>query len=626
MPKSKIYYFTGCLLFLFGFFTKNLSAQQNNKLDSLRQVYSVQPDDTTKFHTLILLFNAYLYNNPPEAKKYALEKLALSKKLNSEKDLAKSYYLMGAWHYNANHPDTAKTYYKKALLLYSELIQPKGIIAVSHELASVEYAFGNYNSALQQIDENLDFLKKHVNDSLDLVLAYLLKGTVNNQKGHYDLALTDLLRGLEILNTLDEPIRLADALNLLGAVEFNLKNFKKSIEYNQQALKVYRDQNDKYFEAQALNDIGNTNYYMKDYELAIKNLKNSLVISKELNILTLQATTLNNLGKSYIALNRLSEAFIHFEKGLQMAEKSKEKNKITESLNDYSAALLLVDPQKAIENLNRAIALADSTNSVANMSTAYQIRSEAYTKLNKTVEALGDYKQHTKLKDSIFNVAKSQQIEQLRTIYDTTKKEQQIAMHVTEIDLLEEKEKNSTLQKWWLGSGLGLSLLLFGLGFYGIKQKMKRSQVEKEALYNELSFKKKELTTHALHLAKKNETLEGLKQKAVALKKESQDKKNIQELINTINFDLKHDNSWEHFNKYFEEVHKDFGKKIVQQFPDISYGELRLIALIKMNLTSKEIANILNISSDGVKKARQRLRKKMNLDADESLESIILAF
>ncbi len=285
-----------------------------------------------------------------------------------------------------------------------------------------------------------------------------------------------------------------------------------------------------------------------------------------------------------------------------------------------------LNPKKAIENLNRSITLADSTNSIANMSIAYQIRSEAYTKLKNTEQALSDFKQYTTLKDSIFNTAKSQQIEQLRTIYDTTKKEQQIAQHLTEIALLEEKEKNSTLQKWLLGSGLGLSLLLFGVGFYGIRQKMKRSQVEKEALHNELNFKKKELTTHALHLAKKNETLEGLKQKALTLKKESQEKKNIQELINTINFDLKYDNSWEHFNKYFEEVHKDFGKKIVQQYPDISHGELRLIALIKMNLSSKEIANILNISSDGVKKARQRLRKKMNLNADESLESIILAF
>jgi DNA-binding CsgD family transcriptional regulator len=144
-------------------------------------------------------------------------------------------------------------------------------------------------------------------------------------------------------------------------------------------------------------------------------------------------------------------------------------------------------------------------------------------------------------------------------------------------------------------------------------------------LYAELNFKKKELTSHALQLAKKNEMLEGLKQKAMALKKNSSEKKNVQQLINTINFDLKHDHGWEHFYSYFEEVHTDFNKNILLQYPNITSNELRLMVLLKMNLNSKEIADILNISAEGVKKARQRLRKKMNLSADESLEALILS-
>ena len=154
-------------------------------------------------------------------------------------------------------------------------------------------------------------------------------------------------------------------------------------------------------------------------------------------------------------------------------------------------------------------------------------------------------------KDSMFNTSKSRQIEELRAIYDTEKKEQQIALQEKEITVLEQQKKISTQQKLLLGGGLLLSLL----GFYSLHQKLKRNKLEKEKLDTELAFKRKELTTHALHLAKKNEVLEGLKQKAEELKVNDASNKGYQQLIHTINFDLQDDNNWENFARYFEDVH-----------------------------------------------------------------------
>ena len=141
----------------------------------------------------------------------------------------------------------------------------------------------------------------------------------------------------------------------------------------------------------------------------------------------------------------------------------------------------------------------------------------------------------------------------------------------------------------------------------------------------ELAFKKKELTTKALHLAKKNETLENLKQKAKELQDKEASNNGYQQLITSINFDLQDDNNWDNFARYFEEVHKDFNSNVAKKYPEITPNELRLMALLKMNLSSKEIANILNISIPGIKKARQRLRKKMNLSSTDSLENAVLS-
>ena len=139
-------------------------------------------------------------------------------------------------------------------------------------------------------------------------------------------------------------------------------------------------------------------------------------------------------------------------------------------------------------------------------------------------------------------------------------------------------------------------------------------------LDKELRFKRKELTTHALHLANKSEILEALKTQIGVLKADDRERqKGLNRLENAINLNLKDDKSWDNFRFYFEEVHKDFNRTIKQRYPEVTTNELRLMALLKMNLSSKEIANILNISNEGIKKARYRLRKKLNISNDESL-------
>ena len=110
--------------------------------------------------------------------------------------------------------------------------------------------------------------------------------------------------------------------------------------------------------------------------------------------------------------------------------------------------------------------------------------------------------------------------------------------------------------------GLISLTLLSGLLYYGVRQKLKRSKLERERLDIELNYKKKELTSHALHLAKKNEVLENLKQKAKELKENNST--NYNQLIQTINFDLQDDNNWENFKKYFEEVHTEFNSNVKQ--------------------------------------------------------------
>ena len=86
------------------------------------------------------------------------------------------------------------------------------------------------------------------------------------------------------------------------------------------------------------------------------------------------------------------------------------------------------------------------------------------------------------------------------------------------------------------------------------------------------------------------------------------------------------DDEWEHFMQYFDEVHGDFSRRLRQEFPQLSPQDLKLCAYLRMNLSTKEIAQLLNITIRGVEIARYRLRKKLMLQRTVNLAEYILNF
>ena len=598
-----------------------LCAQQNQKLDSLLKVYKNQKKDSLKVNTLAALYNTLLYNDPAAALKYAQEEYEVAEEINYKKGMAMALYHIGAYYSNHDEIDSAKYYYNQSLKEFEHLDNLEGQTDVKHGLAIIDYTLGNYNQALKVLQDNIEIYSNKFIDSTGLAVTYDLIGTINTYKGNHNIALAETLKALKILEKIDKPIRKADALNHLAAIEFYLGNYDKSIEFNQEALQIYKENNDKYYEAQALNDIGNTYHYKKEFDQAIAYLEQSLALSRQLGVLDIEATALGNLGKTHVKKGQYEKAILLIEEGLKIVQQTKSTNKVVEAFNDLGMAYSeMNEPTKAISYFNKSIVLADSINVQENLRIGHYQRSLAFAKLRRFDKAYEDHVAFKAISDSIYDATKSQQIEELRTIYETEKKEQQISLQEQEIKVLEQQASISNLQRLLMAVGLLFSVI----AIYALRQKMKRNKLEREKVDAELAFKKKELTTHALNLARKNEVLETVKQKAAALKLESNDK-GYKDLIRTINFDQQDDRNWENFIQYFEQVHKDFSSNIKQKYPEITSNELRLLALLKMNLSSKEIASILNISSEGIKKARYRLRKKLDLTTEDSLQDLVLA-
>lgn len=145
-------------------------------------------------------------------------------------------------------------------------------------------------------------------------------------------------------------------------------------------------------------------------------------------------------------------------------------------------------------------------------------------------------------------------------------------------------------------------------------------RLKNEKLQNEIENKTKELSMSTINIVKKNELLSEIKSELLAAK----DSSDINSVIKTINKNLNKSSDWQIFVKAFNNADRDFLKKIKSLHPKLTPNDLRLCAYLRLNLSTKEIAPLLNISIRSVEIKRYRLRKKMDLAHDSRLVEYIL--
>jgi DNA-binding CsgD family transcriptional regulator len=146
--------------------------------------------------------------------------------------------------------------------------------------------------------------------------------------------------------------------------------------------------------------------------------------------------------------------------------------------------------------------------------------------------------------------------------------------------------------------------------------------LKNEKLQNEIDFKNSELATNAMHLVQKGEIIAKLKSELSQIMKGVENEKTLTDLkkmIKVIGEDDKMDKEWEHFAQHFDKVHSDFVVVLKETYPNISANEVKLCTYLRMNLSTKEIAQLMNISVRGVEISRYRLRKKIGLSTEVNL-------
>jgi len=152
-------------------------------------------------------------------------------------------------------------------------------------------------------------------------------------------------------------------------------------------------------------------------------------------------------------------------------------------------------------------------------------------------------------------------------------------------------------------------------------------RLEYEKLEADVNYKNRELSNMTMHLVQRGKVLAKIKEVISAVIKNNDindSSPSFRHLIRLIRDVEKSDEDWDNFSIHFNTVNTNFFNKLKDQFPELTPNELKLCAFLKMNLSTKEIAQLMNITIKAVEVGRYRLRKKLHIQSETNLYDFLI--
>ena len=518
------------------------------------------------------------------------------------------------------------------------------------QLPASPYIIEEISSNFNKPDSVFLDLKKKYNSAIkndhELIAAEYLQqmGEVLYFSGHYPQALNYLLRANKIFRNFKNEKHLAQNLSALGELYYRSKQSVLAKKQYDEALLYYNKLKLESGKAKIYGQLGHLYEKRRLYDSAFYFQRKALLVYQKENLAEDAAKIYENIGSIHEDKENYDSAYAYFNKAYLLNKKQGLEREQVEVLNNLGDILRKTGRYREGLGLSfQALRLAEKNGHYDQISGAYNDIAKAYNFLNKNDSAFYYLSLSRNYQGEIFSRENNNQLALLQTLFDIEKKD-------SEIENLTQTHKNDILLAISLGLVVLLALLIAGLIINRQRLKinndrklhaqnrqvyetqsrlmeaeLKNKQLQEENLKQQLEIKAKQLTSYTLHVIRKNKLLEDLNAQLEAMAKDDKrdQKRQIKQLSDQISLSLNDDQHWDEFRAIFEQVHQSFFNRLQQQSDSLTSNDLRLLALIKMNHTSADIATLLGISQDSLRVLRHRVRKKLNLTQSDNFSAYI---
>ena len=501
--------------------------------------------------------------------------------------------------------------------------------------SSCLYATGKYDRALEELSEALKISTEEIKNNELTSDVYNNIANVYYYKSDYVKALKYYFKSLALIDKGGEKRKIASTEFNIATVYLQNKAFGKSIDYSLRANYVFEQLKDTVSISNVLANLGNVSYGQNSYTQALNYYSQALKLSEKFKDKSYSLIDLVGIGSTYGAEKKYPESIIYFKKALAIGREINDQQNIAVCLLNLGEAYIEEkNYESGIDFLKQAAVLSEQIGIKIYTKEVYNNLSNVYEKQNNFKDALRYHQLYSALNDSIFNEENSQQINELSAKYESEKKEKEIAVLKLEQTITETQNKRKKFIY------VSIIIMIIMMAFFLLNRQRLKSKkdkiifekqeallaAEKQKTEDELLHAKKLLDNYTENLIDKNKAIEDLIYeneklkglKAVELYKEKMD--NLDDLNNAT---ILTNEDWEKFKDLFEQVYKGFFIRLKDKFPNLTNAETRLISLIKLNLDTKQMANMLGVSPNTITMTKYRLRKKINLSEKQDVDLLI---
>ncbi len=619
-------------VFLLIFIIKNVSARADSGQAVNQRLLRL--NKLSKKFWQVSLDSSYIYS------KKAVKIVEQNHVLNEE--AAKAWLYMAVTMFSEGRYDSAGYYAEKGLTVANKIRSMWGEGFANNLLCVIERRKSNFDKAVEYGLKAVE-IRKQVKDTFNLAGAYQNLGNLYSQIGKPLKAIDYFSKSLELYLATSDTAGLIMTHGNIGNLYLDMKDREKGKEHILRSLALDKNKGLSY--ADGTVSLG-TIYleFDKKYDSAIMLFKEAKFIYKRIGIDDGIATADENIGLALIGSGRAKEARKKLKNAQRIYNSLGDSSQIASimlSLGKYYISLGMIDSAEIY--LNNALELSrKSKKSFVLNESLFQLY-KINKKRGNVAEALEYFEEYSKTKDSLETGLLSTRLADMESKYQNVRKEQKIELLTHEHERLKWRETQFYYIIFTLAGFIVVGGLLvlqkrrkerqISLQQEKIlkqekqlaEQELETKRIKQQEMEQEILFKSKQLSTHALNMVQKNKMLRDVKQQLeeITRKINPEYRQNLKKINLLLARNMQTEKEWNLFKMYFEEVNQNFFKNLKNITPALSTNDLRHCALIKLNLNVKEAASLLNVSPHTVKSARYRLKKKLGLKETDSLNEFI---